>query len=124
MNFIPLLPLRKLSYEPDRILDDSALVYVNKKVKNSALTIIAGCAHSGIINIIEHAKIITGISRVHAVAGGMHMKDASEEVKERTLRYFAEQDIEILRGCHCTGNALDEAPRQKSLRTGEYLEVA
>ena len=111
-------------YEPDRILDDSALVYVNGKGKSRALTVVAGCAHSGIINIIEHAKVITGLSRVHAVIGGMHMKDASEAVKERTLRYFAEQNIETLRGCHCTGNALDGVVQQESLHTGDYLEIA
>ena len=111
-------------YEPDRILDDSALVYVNGKGKSRALTIIAGCAHSGIINIVEYAKVVTGVSRIHAVIGGMHMKDASETVKERTLRYFAEQDIIMLRGCHCTGNALSGAVQQKPLHTGDYLEIA
>jgi 7,8-dihydropterin-6-yl-methyl-4-(beta-D-ribofuranosyl)aminobenzene 5'-phosphate synthase len=111
-------------HEMDRILDDSALVYVSGKEKAQALTIIAGCAHSGIINTVEYAKSVTGVSRIHAVLGGMHMKDASEALKERTLSYFVEQNIEILRGCHCTGHALNEAARQKPLRTGDYLEIA
>ena len=111
-------------YETDRILDDSALTYISGRGKKRALTLIAGCAHSGIINTAEYAKAVTGISRIHAVIGGMHMKDASEAVKERTLRYFAEQDIEMLRGCHCTGTALDGSARQKTLRTGDYLEIA
>ena len=111
-------------HETDRILDDSALVYTGGKEKAQALTIISGCAHAGIINIVEHAKAVTGVSRIHAVLGGMHMKDVSESVKKRTLRYFVEQGIEILRGCHCTGNALNEAAQQKPLRTGDYLEVA
>jgi 7,8-dihydropterin-6-yl-methyl-4-(beta-D-ribofuranosyl)aminobenzene 5'-phosphate synthase len=64
-------------YEPDRILDDSALVYVNGKGNDRSLTIIAGCAHSGIINIVEYAKAVTGVSRIHAVIGGMHMEHAS-----------------------------------------------
>jgi len=110
-------------YEADRILDDSALVYVHGKGKGKSLTVIAGCAHSGIINIIEHARLVTGIRRIHAVIGGMHMKDASDAVKNRILCYFAEQDIEMLRGCHCTGNALDGAARQKPLHTGDYLEI-
>ena len=71
-------------YEADRILDDSALVYVSEKDKGRALTVIAGCAHSGIINIVEHAKAVTGVSRIHAVIGGLHTKDASATVKERT----------------------------------------
>ena len=111
-------------YETDRILDDSALVYVSGKGKDKALTIIAGCAHSGIINTVEHAKDVIGVSSIHAILGGLHLKDAPEELKERTLRYFVEQDIEILRGCHCTGNILNGAARQKPLRTGDYLEIA
>jgi 7,8-dihydropterin-6-yl-methyl-4-(beta-D-ribofuranosyl)aminobenzene 5'-phosphate synthase len=110
-------------YETDRILDDSALAYVNGKGENKALTVIVGCAHSGIINTIEHAKAVTGVSRVHAIIGGMHLKDASEVVKQQTLRYFVEQDIEMLRGCHCTGNALEGTTRQKALHTGDFLEI-
>jgi len=110
-------------YEQDQILDDSSLVYVNGKGKDKALTVIAGCAHSGIINTIEHAKVVTGINRVHAVIGGIHMKGASEAVRERTLNYFAAQDTETLRCCHCTEDALDGTTRQKSFRTGDHLEI-
>ena len=110
-------------YEADRILDDSALVYVNGNRQDKSLTVIAGCAHAGIINTVEYAKAVTGINRIHAVLGGMHMKDASKTIQKRTLRYFAEQDVEMLRGCHCTGNALDGVARQKPLHAGDYLEI-
>ena len=111
-------------YETDRILDDSALVYVHENGKGRALTVITGCAHSGIINTIEHARGVTGVRRIHAVIGGMHMKDASAALRERTLRYFSEQDIAMLHGCHCTGNALEGFARQKALHTGDCLEIA
>jgi 7,8-dihydropterin-6-yl-methyl-4-(beta-D-ribofuranosyl)aminobenzene 5'-phosphate synthase len=110
-------------YEKDRILDDSALAYVHGKGRRKALTVIAGCAHAGIINTIEYARAVTGVSRVHAVIGGLHMKGAAESVKEQTLKYFAEQDVEMLRGCHCTGNALDGSAQQKPLHTGDCLEI-
>jgi 7,8-dihydropterin-6-yl-methyl-4-(beta-D-ribofuranosyl)aminobenzene 5'-phosphate synthase len=111
-------------YEKDRILDDSALAYVSGAGEEKALTVIAGCAHSGIINTIEYAKAVTGVSRVHAVIGGLHMRGASEAVKEQTLKYFDEQDVTIVRGCHCTGKALDGSARQKPLHTGDCLEIA
>ena len=57
------------------------------------------------------------------IIGGMHMKDAHEVVKQQALRYFVEQDIEMLRGCHCTGSALEGAARQKTLHTGDFLEI-
>ena len=111
-------------YKPDRILDDTALAYVNGEGENRALTIVSGCAHSGIINVIEHAKTVTGVERIHAVIGGLHLKGVSEAVKEQTLRYFTAQNVEILRGCHCTENALDGDARQKPLHTGDYIEIA
>jgi len=114
-------------YQPDLMLDDTALVYVNGEEKNRALTVIAGCAHSGIVNVVEHAKAVTGVNRVHAVIGGLHLRVESKAVKERTewaQRYFTEQGVEILRGCHCTENSLDGDPRQKPLHTGDYLEIA
>jgi 7,8-dihydropterin-6-yl-methyl-4-(beta-D-ribofuranosyl)aminobenzene 5'-phosphate synthase len=112
------------SYEPDQLLDDTALVYVRGNGKTRDLTVITGCAHAGIINTVEHAKAVTGISRVRAVIGGLHMKDASTAVKEQTLDYFVGQDIEMIHGCHCTGKALDGAARQKALHTGDYLEIS
>ncbi len=109
-------------YEPDRILDDSALVYTLKANGEKNLVVIAGCAHSGIINIVEQAKALTGVDRVRAVIGGMHMKDATDAVKQQTLRYFEEQDIALLYGCHCTGDALNGVARQKPLHAGDRLE--
>ena len=111
-------------YKPDRLLDDTALVYVNGEGENRALTIISGCAHSGIINVIEHAKTVTGVGRIHAVIGGLHLKGVSDAVKEQTLRYFTAQNVEVLRGCHCTENALDGDARQKPLHTGDIIEIA
>ena len=113
---------RPQGFEPDRILDDCALAYVRENVEGKDLVIIAGCAHAGIINVIEHAKAVTGVDKVHTVIGGLHMKDASDEVKGQTLRYFDDQDIDILYGCHCTGKALDGVARQRHLHTGDYLE--
>ncbi len=115
---------RNGGYEPDPILDDSALVYISGTGKDASLAVIAGCAHSGIINTVEHAKAVAGINSVSAVIGGMHMKDASPALKERTLRYFDEQKIGRLHGCHCTGSALDGVARQRPLHAGDRLEIA
>jgi 7,8-dihydropterin-6-yl-methyl-4-(beta-D-ribofuranosyl)aminobenzene 5'-phosphate synthase len=57
----------------DNMLDDQPLII---NIRGKGLVIIAGCAHSGIINTIKQSQRITGISRVHAVLGGFHLKNA------------------------------------------------
>jgi len=56
--------------EMDLVYDDSGICFITKK----GLVIISGCSHSGICNIIEHSKKVTGIKDVYAVIGGFHLK--------------------------------------------------
>lgn len=81
----------------DEIPDDSALVIVMQQ----GLFIISGCAHSGICNIIEHAKTTTGIKKVYGVIGGFHLKMMNKQTLE-TIEYFKNSDIQVVMPSHCT----------------------
>ncbi|WP_167608187.1 MBL fold metallo-hydrolase [Maribellus sediminis] len=83
--------------EDDFIYDDSALVAIN----NDKLTVISGCAHSGICNICEYAKKVTGVDKIDTVIGGFHLKDQGEQT-QKTLEYFKENQIKNLLPSHCT----------------------
>lgn len=83
--------------EDDFIIDDSGLVIQ----LNNEIVIISGCAHSGICNMIEHAKLITGINKIRAVIGGFHLKHNNHQTQE-TIKYLKTQDIEELYPSHCT----------------------
>lgn len=83
---------------PDFLPDDSALVYVGSE----GLSIITGCSHSGICNIIEYAKKVTGESTVHSVIGGFHLRDPKSAQVSRTVDYFAKTEGIDLYPCHCT----------------------
>lgn len=85
------------SGEEDFVLDDSALVATT----GNKLTVISGCAHSGICNICEYAKKVTGIKQIQTVIGGFHLKDQDEQTR-RTLDYFRKNKIETLLPSHCT----------------------
>ena len=50
-------------------IDDSALVYKSC----DGLIVITGCSHSGIINILNYAKKVTGISKIKGLLGGLHL---------------------------------------------------
>jgi 7,8-dihydropterin-6-yl-methyl-4-(beta-D-ribofuranosyl)aminobenzene 5'-phosphate synthase len=81
----------------DFVIDDSGLVI---KLHNE-IVIISGCAHSGICNMIEYAKQITGINKIRAVIGGFHLKYNNQQTQE-TIKYLKKQDIQELYPSHCT----------------------
>ena len=89
----------------DPLLDDQALVLETKK----GLLIILGCAHSGMINTIEHAQKITGIEEIAGIIGGTHLgfgegDTAARKVKlSKTVQALLRYDIGLLGVSHCTG---------------------
>lgn len=84
-------------WQPDMMLDDSALVYQG----NDGLTIITACSHSGICNIVEHAKRLFHEERIAGIIGGFHMLKMTSRV-EKTVAYLEKQHIAKLCPCHCT----------------------
>lgn len=81
----------------DFVPDDSALAII----ENNELIVVTGCSHSGICNICEHAKNISGITRIKAVIGGFHLKKNNQQTVE-TIRYFKQQQIDRILPSHCT----------------------
>ena len=90
-------PYINTSENPDYIYDDSALAITDKGV----LTIVTGCSHSGICNICEYAKKVTGINKIKTVIGGFHLKKQNKQTKE-TIEYFKKHDGIKLYPSHCT----------------------
>lgn len=105
----------------DSLCDDQGLV-INTP---SGLLVIAGCAHAGIINTIQHAQSVTGENRVRAVIGGFHLIDAGDQKLQQTIEALHEVNPEVLAPLHCTGfkasAALAQAfPQQYSYVTGGH----
>jgi len=83
----------------DLVPDDFSLFYESDK----GLVIFFGCAHSGLVNIVEYAKKVTGINKVRAIVGGTHLGPASLEQKEKTIAYLKKLNLETMAPNHCTG---------------------
>ncbi|MBR5520867.1 MAG: MBL fold metallo-hydrolase [Oscillospiraceae bacterium] len=75
------------------------------------LVILSGCAHNGIMNIIETVKKHFPGEKVHAVYGGTHMTPYNKQRVEETIKYFNESGIEHIGVCHCTGPAIPDFSR-------------
>lgn len=81
----------------DFIMDDSGLAVDTAK----GLVVISGCAHSGISNMIEHARRVTGISKVAAVIGGIHLRAANKQTRF-TIEYLKSLEGIRVIPSHCT----------------------
>jgi 7,8-dihydropterin-6-yl-methyl-4-(beta-D-ribofuranosyl)aminobenzene 5'-phosphate synthase len=82
---------------PDFVMDDSAMALVHDK----GLFIITGCGHSGIVNILEHAKKVTGLYKLYGIMGGFHLRENNRQTKE-SIRYLKDSDIVHVLPSHCT----------------------
>jgi 7,8-dihydropterin-6-yl-methyl-4-(beta-D-ribofuranosyl)aminobenzene 5'-phosphate synthase len=85
---------------PDDLDEDQAVVI---NLRGKGLIILSGCAHSGIVNTIEYARLFTGVERVHAIIGGFHLARASEDEIEKTVAYIQDLQPSYVIPSHCTG---------------------
>ena len=87
--------------QPDPLNDDFSLV-----VKTSrGLVIVLGCAHAGMVNIIEYVKDNFPGERIYSVFGGTHMGFSDDRQFEETMKVIDRYEIEKLGVSHCTGLA-------------------
>jgi 7,8-dihydropterin-6-yl-methyl-4-(beta-D-ribofuranosyl)aminobenzene 5'-phosphate synthase len=83
------------------VLDDQALVV---HVRGRGLVVLTGCGHAGAVNIVRHAMRLTGVRRLHALVGGLHLSGpAFEPVIPPTVAALTELAPELLVPGHCTG---------------------
>ena len=85
---------------PDPLYDDQA-VYFNTP---SGIVVILGCAHSGVINTLNHISDLTGAKKFHAVIGGLHLVNADNNRINETIRALKNFDVKKLGLAHCTGD--------------------
>lgn len=86
-------------FMPDQVLDDLSLI-----IKTDAgLVVLLGCAHRGVINILNQAMQLTGIDKIYAVIGGTHLANASQAQIAATISALKEMKVQKLAASHCTG---------------------
>ncbi len=79
----------------DTVPDDMALLVD----LGEEIVVITGCGHSGVLNIVWHAKEVSG-KPVRALIGGFHLRGAKKELLDDVVE---EIETERLYAGHCTG---------------------
>lgn len=86
---------------PDPLLDDLSLVVEGE----SGLIVLLGCAHAGLVNILNHVRCMMPGSPIKAVVGGTHLGLSSEKQMAATIKAMEGMGVEKVGASHCTGLA-------------------
>lgn len=85
----------------DPLRDDASLLVET----SSGPVVICGCAHAGVINVLNHLREKSGHETLHAVIGGTHLgyTAGTGPQLEKTMDAFDEFGLELIGVAHCTG---------------------
>ena len=83
----------------DTVSEDSAIVIETAQ----GLVVLTGCGHAGAVNITQYARKVFGDVPVHALIGGLHLFNATDEQLAWTAAQLSETGVTYLLGAHCTG---------------------
>ncbi len=95
-----VVPGSDKEWELDPFSDDISLVVKGEK----GLSVLLGCAHAGVVNILEEVSRHFKTRQFHTVAGGMHIGDSSDQFINRVVEALVSRfTVERWRPSHCTG---------------------
>jgi 7,8-dihydropterin-6-yl-methyl-4-(beta-D-ribofuranosyl)aminobenzene 5'-phosphate synthase len=110
---------------PDPLKDDSS-IYI---AAADGLVVLLGCAHAGLVNIIEHARTVTAVNKVTAVLGGTHLGPVDAVQLDASISFLEALDLSLLAANHCTGQRVAArlaavfGERFRFAAAGEVLEI-
>jgi 7,8-dihydropterin-6-yl-methyl-4-(beta-D-ribofuranosyl)aminobenzene 5'-phosphate synthase len=88
------------TFHRDTVEEDQAIVI---NIKDKGLVVLAGCAHSGIVNTVNRAQEVSGVQRVWAIVGGFHLASVTDEELQRTIEALKAFKPALIVPSHCTG---------------------
>jgi len=82
------------------VWDDQGIIC---NVNGKGLVIVSGCSHSGVVNILRNARKITGVDKVHAFVGGLHLPGSFAQIIPQTVQELKTIHPDVIVPGHCTG---------------------
>ncbi len=74
-------------------------------LSSQGLVIITGCAHPGIVRIVEHVRPLFPYEPIYLVMGGFHLKSETIQNIEQIVKTLHEYGVQKIAPSHCTGEA-------------------
>ncbi len=112
----------KGTYLDDAMPDDTAIAIKTKK----GAVVVTGCSHSGMCNIVEQAKKVTG-QKIYGVMGGFHLFENDPDAINGAVNYFEADTPEFLYPMHCVDHAamsaFYDAFKVRKFGAGDQFEI-
>ncbi len=83
----------------DTIVDDASLLIET----DTDPVLLLGCAHAGVMNILDHLRDTMKIQKLRAILGGTHLMFFSPERTRAVIDKIEEFGVEQIAVSHCTG---------------------
>lgn len=96
---------RTTALVPDQFRHEIATVY---NLKGRGLIVVTSCSHRGVLNTIRQAQTASGVNKVHAVIGGLHLAPYAVDYVRETVAALKSMDIDYIIPLHCTGEPFFE----------------
>jgi 7,8-dihydropterin-6-yl-methyl-4-(beta-D-ribofuranosyl)aminobenzene 5'-phosphate synthase len=93
--------------EMDALMKEQSLIIRTPK----GMVIITGCAHPGIVNIVQRAKALFE-DEVLLVMGGFHLYNRSSHEVKRIISEMQRLGVHYVAPCHCSGDKARELFRE------------
>jgi len=89
-------------WELDNWIWDDQAVVVN--VADRGLVVLSSCSHAGVINVLRHAQSLTGMAKVYAFVGGLHLTGGLfDPIIPRTIAELTAIAPDVIVPGHCSG---------------------
>ena len=105
------------SFVMDPINDDASLLIET----DDSPILLLGCAHAGVLNILDYVRKEMNIQKLRAILGGTHLMFYGPDVLSRAMDEFERLSVDLVGVSHCTGF---EAAVKLSNRFGNRFAAA
>jgi 7,8-dihydropterin-6-yl-methyl-4-(beta-D-ribofuranosyl)aminobenzene 5'-phosphate synthase len=95
-----LCVMRNGQLQKDDLLDDQALI-IKTDVDNTV--VVLGCAHSGLVNTLQHISDLIEDASLSMIIGGTHLLSADKCRIKRTIDALLSFGVKKVAASHCTG---------------------
>jgi len=82
-------------------------------VKDRGLVVITSCGHAGVVNTARGAMDASGVNKLHAVLGGVHLFPANDEYLQRSVAELKALNPDVVIPMHCSGPGFVTALREQ-----------
>ena len=82
-------------------------------VKDRGLVVVGSCSHTGIVNAALQARHVSGVEKIHAIAGGFHLGAAPDDYLRYVIGEIRALNPDVVIPMHCSGARFVQAVREE-----------